>query len=90
MSKDLVSSLEAASHKLIAAQGQADAYLAKLNQVLAESHSSFSTSMLETVRNTNGKFHDSLQKATGLLATTIAELENAIGDNLVKPNGAHR
>lgn len=81
LTSDLVSRLETAGQRLIAAQGHADDYLAKLNGVLAEAHGSFSSQMLQTVRSTNGEFHESLRKATGLLASTIAEFENALGDN---------
>jgi len=81
LTSDLVTRLESAGQRLIAAQGHADDYLAKLNGVLAEAHGSFSSQMLQTVRSTNGEFHDSLRKATGLLASTIAEFENALGDN---------
>lgn len=81
LTQDLVGRLEGAAQKLLAAQGHADEYLDKLNHVLAEAHGSFSSQMLNTVRTTNGEFHDSLRKATGLLATTIAEFENALGDN---------
>lgn len=87
MTSDLVARLEAAGQKLIAAQGHADAYLAKLNDVLKQAHSSFSEQMLKTVRDTNGEFHDSLRKATGLLAGTIAEFENALGDNMPRTRG---
>jgi ABC-type transporter Mla subunit MlaD len=81
LTQDLVGRLESAAQKLFAAQGHADGYLDKLNQVLAEAHGAFSSQMLNTVRTTNGEFHDSLRKATGLLATTIVEFENALGDN---------
>lgn len=78
MTSQLVASMEAAAEKLVAAQGEADAYLAKLNEVLVDAHGSFSSQMLETVRRTNTEFHDHLTKSTSLLASTIAELDGAI------------
>lgn len=51
LTADVVARIEAAAEKLIAAQGQADGYLAKLNSVLSDAHNTFSTQMLETVRD---------------------------------------
>lgn len=78
MTSELVAGMEAAAQKLVAAQGEADAYLAKLNEVLIDAHGSFSSQMLETLRRTNTEFHDHLTKSTSLLASTIAELDGAI------------
>jgi len=55
-----VARIEAAAQKLIAAQGQADEYLAKLNGVLSEVHTAFSAQMLEAVRD----FQEHLTRAT--------------------------
>jgi hypothetical protein len=52
--------MEASAQKLIAAQGQADEYLAKLNGVLTDVHTAFSTQVLETVR----EFQEHLTRAT--------------------------
>jgi len=78
MTSDLMTRMEAAGQKLVAAQREADAYLTKLNDVLVDAHGSFSSQMLETVRRTNTEFHDHLTKSTSLLASTIAELDGAI------------
>jgi hypothetical protein len=53
---EVVERIEAAAQKLISAQGQADEYLDRLNGVLSDAHSAFSTQMLETVRD----FHEHL------------------------------
>jgi hypothetical protein len=53
---EVVERIESAAQKLISAQGQADEYLARLNGVLSDAHSAFSTQMLETVRD----FHEHL------------------------------
>jgi ABC-type transporter Mla subunit MlaD len=60
MTSELVKRLDAAAQKLVAVQGQADEYLAKLNRVLEGAHSLFCDQMLATVRKTNGEFHASL------------------------------
>jgi archaellum component FlaC len=51
LTSDVVARIEIAAEKLIAAQGQADDYLVKLNGVLSGAHGAFSTQMLETVRD---------------------------------------
>jgi hypothetical protein len=51
LSSEVVARIEAAAQKLIAAQGQADEHLGKLNGVLSEVHTAFSAQMLETVRD---------------------------------------
>jgi hypothetical protein len=78
MTSDLVTRLEAAAQKLVAAEAEADAYLGQLNEVLAGAHTSFSSQMLETVKRTNTEFHEHLTRSTSLLASTIAELDGAI------------
>lgn len=62
VTSDVVIRIEAAAEKLIAAQGQADDYLARLNGVLSDAHSAFSTQMLETVRD----FHEHLIRTPAL------------------------
>jgi hypothetical protein len=62
VTSDVVIRIEAAAEKLIAAQGQADDYLARLNGVLSDAHSAFSTQMLETVRD----FHENLIRTPAL------------------------
>jgi hypothetical protein len=78
MTSDLVSRLEAAAQKLIAAERHADEYLRKLNEVLAEAHGSFSSQMRETLKTTNTEFHEHLAKSTSLLASTVAELDGVV------------
>jgi hypothetical protein len=60
IASDVVTRMEASAQKLIAAQGQADEYLAKLNGVLTDVHSAFSKQVLETVR----EFQDHLTRAS--------------------------
>jgi hypothetical protein len=58
LASDVVARLEEAAQKLVAAQGQADETLAKLNGVLSDAHNAFSTQLLETVR----EFHEHLAR----------------------------
>jgi hypothetical protein len=51
VTSDVVARIEAAAHKLVAAQGQADEYLSKLNGLLSDVHTAFSAQMLEAVRD---------------------------------------
>jgi hypothetical protein len=51
LGSDVVARIEIAAEKLIAAQGQADEYLVKLNGVLSGAHGTFSAQMIETVRD---------------------------------------
>lgn len=78
MTSDLVSRLEAAAQKLVAAQGQADEYLAKVTEVLAQAHGTFTSQMAESLRRANGDFHAHLSSSTSLLAGTIADLDGVI------------
>lgn len=80
MTSDLTTRLERAAEKLIEAQTRADGYLDNLNGALIEAHSLFSNQLLETVRRTNTDAHEHLSKATGMLASTIAELDGTVLD----------
>jgi ABC-type transporter Mla subunit MlaD len=80
MTSDLVSRLEAAAQKLGAAQGQADEYLAKVNEVLADTHRSFSGEMVRTLGSANTAFHQEMTKATGALSGAISDLEEMLAD----------
>ena len=57
MTGQAVDKIGQAAEKLRHAQDAADAYLTKLNEVLAEAHEHFSTHMLNTVKNANKTFH---------------------------------
>ena len=60
IASDVVARMEASAQKLIAVQGQADEYLAKLNGVLSDVHTAFSTQVLDTVR----EFQEHLTRAS--------------------------
>jgi hypothetical protein len=80
MTSDMIRSMDAAVQKLIAAQGEADAYLGKVSDVIRESHGSFTTSMVETLRETNTEFHKHLGSSVSLLAGSIEELDLVLGN----------
>ena len=88
MTSDLVSRLEAAAQKLVAAQGQADEYLAKVTEVLAQAHGTFTSQMAESLKRANGDFHAHLSSSTSLLAGTIADLDGVIVEFSPRRNGA--
>ncbi len=88
LTSDLVARLEAAAQKLVAAQGQADEYLAKVTEVLKQTHGTFTSQMAESLKRANGDFHEQLSKSTSLLASTIAELDGTIIEFSPRRNGA--
>ncbi len=60
VASDVVDRMEASAQKLVAAQGQADEYLSKLNGVLTDVHTAFSQQVLDTVR----EFQEHLTRAS--------------------------
>ena len=60
VASDVVDRMEASAQKLIAAQGQADEYLSKLNGVLTDVHTAFGKQVLDTVR----EFQEHLTRAS--------------------------
>jgi ABC-type transporter Mla subunit MlaD len=80
MTSELVGRLEAAAAKLGAAQGQADEYLGKVSEVLAETHRSFGTEVARTLGNANTAFHQEMTRATGALSGAVSDLEEVLAD----------
>lgn len=78
LTSDILQRLEGAAARLATAQQEADHYLGKVSEVLAESHQTFANSMKRTVEEANTQFYQSLSKATGLLREGIQELEAAL------------
>jgi ABC-type transporter Mla subunit MlaD len=85
LTSDLVGRLEAAAQKLVAAQGQADEYLAKVSEVIAATHRTFSEGMGETLGRANNSFHQALTNATSQLSTAFSELEEMLADLSDRP-----
>jgi hypothetical protein len=80
LSSEVVARIEAAAQKLIAAQGQADEHLGKLNGVLSEVHTAFSAQMLETVRD----FQEHLTRASsGQLAPDESQRRHSEFDRMI-------
>jgi hypothetical protein len=79
LTADVLSKLEKATSQLGQAELAAEAYLANVSKVLAESHESFTREMNNSVNTSNREFHNNLKTAVDLLATTIGDLEASLG-----------
>ena len=77
MTSDLVRKLEAAAGKLGEAKGQADLYLGKLNEVMAEANSQFLIQMLKTLAENNGQFQKHLETTTNQMVGTLNDLDSS-------------
>ena len=78
VTSQLIQSIEGAAQKLVTAQREADAYLARINEVIANSHQSFTEGMTRTLKQTNTDFHKHLGTAVSSVASTIEELEHVL------------
>jgi hypothetical protein len=85
MTEQTVSKIGQAADKLRQAQDAADAYLEKLNEVLAKAHEHFSTHMLETVKRANATFHQELTRSTQLISNVAGELDDALSQIVARP-----
>lgn len=79
MSGDVISHIEEAATKLVAAQKEADSYLTRVSEVLGEAHQSFSDGMTKAVGEANRDFHQALSDSVKLLREGIQELEDTLG-----------
>ena len=84
LTADVLSKLEKATSQLGQAELAAEAYLANVSKVLAESHESFTREMNNSVNTSNREFHNNLKTAVDLLATTIGDLEASLGSVIGK------
>ncbi|CAN5713642.1 anti-phage ZorAB system protein ZorA [soil metagenome] len=80
MSGDVLGRIELSTQRLSEAQRQTEQYLAGVSHVLGDAHQAFAVSMRKTLELANTEFHDKLSTSVGLLASTIAELEAALGN----------
>jgi Mg2+ and Co2+ transporter CorA len=78
MSGEVLARIEFATGKLIAAQQDADDYLAKISDVIAVAHQSFSEGMTRAVGEANREFHLALSDSVKLLREGIHELESTL------------
>jgi len=79
LTADVLAKLERATSQLGQAELAAEAYLANVSKVLAESHESFTREMNNSVNSSNREFHNNLKTAVDHLATTIGDLEASLG-----------
>lgn len=84
LTADVLSKLDKATSQLGQAELAAEAYLANVSKVLAESHESFTREMNNSVNTSNREFHNNLKTAVDLLATTIGDLEASLGSVIGK------
>lgn len=84
LTADVLSKLDKATSQLGQAELAAEAYLANVSKVLAESHESFTREMNNSVNTSNREFHNNLKTAVDLLATTIGDLEASLGSAIGK------
>ena len=84
LTADVLSKLDKATSQLGQAELAAEAYLANVSKVLAESHESFTREMNNSVNTSNREFHNHLKTAVDLLATTIGDLEASLGSVIGK------
>lgn len=75
LTSDILARIDSAASKLSEAQIQAENYLEKISEVLAETHQEFADNMKKTLGEANRQFYDQLTQATQLLRTGIQELE---------------
>ncbi|MDO9011564.1 MAG: hypothetical protein Q7U78_07100 [Gallionella sp.] len=78
MSGEVISRIESATVKLVAAQQNADSYLTKVSEVIAVAHESFSEGMVKAVGEANRDFHQALSDSVKLLREGIHELESTL------------
>jgi ABC-type transporter Mla subunit MlaD len=79
LTADVLARIDDAAAKLAKVQGEAEVYLEKISEVLAEAHQEFSDNMRKTLGEANQQFYDQLTRATQLLRVGIEELEVSLG-----------
>lgn len=78
LSGEVITRIESATGKLVAAQQNADSYLTKVSEVIAVAHESFSEGMVKAVGEANRDFHQALSDSVKLLREGIHELESTL------------
>lgn len=84
LTADVLQRIDGAATKLAHAQTEADAYLDKVTDVLAEAHAGFTKALQQTMKTATSDFYGQLSSATKLLGEGIRELEAALSDVRVK------
>jgi hypothetical protein len=75
LTSDVLTRIDAAASKLSQAQLQAEEYLDKLGETLADAHQEFADNMKKTLGEANSQFYEQITRATQLLRAAIEELE---------------
>lgn len=86
LTADVLSKLERATSQLGQAEQAAEEYLSDVTKVLAETHESFTREMTNSLTTANRGFHQNLKSAIDLLATTITDLDAALGSGIGRKN----
>jgi hypothetical protein len=81
LNERMVSQLEAAAGKLVAAQLEAETYLEGVTETLTEAHQAFANSVSTTLQKGNADFHGELSRAVDMLRSGIQDLADLF-DNL--------
>lgn len=78
LTADVLARIKAATDNLVAAERQAEEYLARVSDVLADAHGEFSKNITSTLRTANTEFHQHLTSATKILGDTVYGLSDVL------------
>jgi len=78
VTSEMLAGIQGAAAQLANAGLQSEAYLGKVNDVLAKAHMSFAENIDKTLNHGNSRFHVELAKAVDLLAGGIRDLEDVL------------
>jgi len=78
MTSDVITRIEGATAKLVAAQQETESYLSRVSEVIGTAHESFSDGMTKAVGEANRDFHQALSDSVKLLREGIQELEDTL------------
>lgn len=78
LTADVLARIKAATDNLVAAEHEAEDYLARVTDVLADAHGEFSKNITSTLRTANTEFHQHLTNATKILGDTVYGLSDVL------------
>ena len=78
LTTDVLARIKAATDTLVAAEHEAEEYLARVSDVLADAHGEFSKNITSTLRTANMEFHQHLTSATKILGDTVYGLSEVL------------
>jgi ABC-type transporter Mla subunit MlaD len=84
LTTELVGHLKSAADRLAAAEKQADEYLERVSEVLAEAHDVFTKTLTNAVRESSTEFHKALSNATARLKDAIEALSETLDNVAMK------